>query len=74
VTARALKALPDLLVYANYLTHKDSVCIFPKGKAAAEELTAARKYWTFDCDINASLSDDSGSVLVLKSLRYKTRR
>jgi 16S rRNA (guanine527-N7)-methyltransferase len=71
VTARALKALPELLVYANYLAHKDTICIFPKGRAAAEELTAARKYWTFGLDTHPSLSDESGSILVLNSLRYK---
>ncbi|MDR3451045.1 MAG: 16S rRNA (guanine(527)-N(7))-methyltransferase RsmG [Alphaproteobacteria bacterium] len=74
ITARALKALPDLLVYANYLTHKDSICIFPKGQNAAEELTQARKYWTFAADTHTSRSDDTGSILVLSSLRYKTRR
>lgn len=74
VTARALKALPELLKYANYLIHKDSICIFPKGQAIAEELTEARKYWTFEAETHPSRSDDSGSILVLKELRYKTRR
>jgi len=74
VTARALKALPELLKYANYLTHKDTICIFPKGKNAAEELTEARKYWTFALETHPSRSDDSGIILVLKDLRYKTRR
>jgi 16S rRNA (guanine527-N7)-methyltransferase len=74
VTARALKALPDLLKYANYLIHTDSVCLFPKGRAAADELTAARKYWTFDVDLHPSRSDETGQILVLRQLRYKTRR
>jgi len=74
VTARAMKALPDLLKYANYLIHKDSICLFPKGRALAEELTEAKKYWTFTSEIHQSLSDDSGSVLILKDLRYKSRR
>ena len=74
VTARAMKALPELLKYANYLIHKDTVCLFPKGKALSEELTEAKKYWTFSDEIHPSLSDESGSVLVLRGLRYKTRR
>jgi 16S rRNA (guanine527-N7)-methyltransferase len=74
ITARAMKALPELLKYANYLLHKDTICIFPKGRAAAEELTQARKYWTFTEEIHPSRSDDSGSVLVLSGLRYKNRR
>jgi 16S rRNA (guanine527-N7)-methyltransferase len=72
VTARALKALPELLKYANYLAHKDTICLFPKGKALAEELTGARKKWIFKEEIHPSQSDDSGHILVLKSLRYKS--
>jgi len=74
VTARALKALPELLQYANYLIHKDTTCLFLKGKNLAEELTEARKCWTFAAETHPSRSDDSGSILVLKELRYKTRR
>lgn len=72
VTARAMTALPDLLKYASQLVHKDTVCIFPKGKNAAEELTQAQKYWTFDVVTHPSQSDDSGTVLVLKKLVYKS--
>lgn len=74
ITARALKALPELLKYANYLIHKDSICLFLKGKNVTEELTEARKSWTFKDEIHTSRSDDSGSVLVLQELRYKSRR
>jgi len=74
ITARALKALPELLKYANYLIQKETICLFPKGKNVAEELTQAQKYWTFDSEIHPSRSDDSGSVLVLTGLRYKSRR
>jgi len=74
VTARALKALPELLKYANYLINKDTTCIFPKGQAVADELTQASKYWTFTSEIHPSRSDDSGSVLILTNLRYKTHR
>jgi 16S rRNA (guanine527-N7)-methyltransferase len=73
ITARAMNLLPELLKYANRLIHKDSICLFLKGKNAAEELTQAEKYWTFGIEIHPSRSDDSGSVLVMKNLRYKTR-
>ena len=73
ITARALKTLPELLKYANYLTHKDTVHLFPKGRNLAEELTEAKKCWTFTQEIHPSRSDESGSVLILKNLRYKTR-
>jgi len=72
VTARAMKALPELLKYASQLVTKDSICLFPKGKHAAEELTQALKYWTFDVEKHPSLSDDSGTVLVIKKLVFKS--
>lgn len=74
VTARALKALPELMKYASRLIHKDSLCLFPKGRNAVQELTDAAKYWTFECETHPSLSDDSGSVLVIKKPVYKSWR
>ena len=74
ITARALKPLPETLKYANRLMHKETTCLFLKGKNIAEELTQARKYWTFTAETHPSRSDDSGSVLVLRDLRYKVRR
>jgi 16S rRNA (guanine527-N7)-methyltransferase len=71
VTARALKALPELLKYANRLIHKDSICLFLKGKSLKEELTEAKKNWTFQSEIHPSKSSDSGSILLLRALRYK---
>ena len=70
ITARALKPLPELLKYANRLTHKDSLCLFLKGKSATEELTQAKKYWTFSAKTHPSLSDDSGNILVIRNLQY----
>ena len=74
ITARALKALPEGLKYANYLMHKDTICLFLKGKNATEELTQAQKYWTFGLEIHPSCTDDSGKILVLRNLRYKSKR
>jgi len=72
VTARALKALPELLKYASQLTHKDTLCLFPKGRNAADELTEAAKYWTFNLETHPSLSDDSGTILLITRLVYKS--
>jgi 16S rRNA (guanine527-N7)-methyltransferase len=70
VTARALKPLPEALKYAKPLMKNNSVCILLKGKRSTEELTQAKKYWTFDVEIHPSRSDDSGKILVLKNLRH----
>jgi len=71
ITARALSPLPDLLKLANRLTKEDSLCLFLKGKNADAELTESKKHWTFECDKLPSLSDNTGSVLILRDLKYK---
>lgn len=71
VTARALKALPELLRLAKPLMHKDSICLFLKGQKTDEELTEAKKYWTFACEKIPSLSDRSGTVLKISNLKAK---
>lgn len=74
VTARALKALPELLSYAKPLLRKDSFCLFPKGKNADAELTAAKKYWTFSCERHQSQSDSSGSILKISDIKILRSR
>ncbi|MGE3624303.1 MAG: 16S rRNA (guanine(527)-N(7))-methyltransferase RsmG [Bdellovibrionales bacterium] len=69
VTARALKPLPQLLKLANPLMHKDSLCVFLKGRQLKDELTEAGKYWKFNAETFQSLSDHSGSVLTIRNLK-----
>lgn len=45
ITARALAPLPALLGWAMPLLTPGGVCVFPKGRTADEELTAARRQW-----------------------------
>jgi 16S rRNA (guanine527-N7)-methyltransferase len=71
VTARAVALLPELLKYAKPLIHKDSLCILLKGKSASDELTESKKYWTFACEKKPSISDVSGTVLIIRDLRPK---
>lgn len=68
VTARALKALPEALKYANILIKKDSFCLFLKGQKVDTELTEASKCWNFAFDKFPSLSGDSGCVLKIRNL------
>lgn len=69
VTARALKALPELLALTKQLIKKDSFCVFLKGQNLDAELTAACKCWKFSYDRFSSLSDRSGNVLIVKNLQ-----
>lgn len=71
ITARACASLNDLLNLSKPLVHKDSFYIFPKGQNVDVELTESRKYWTFTHQKIPSLSDNSGSVLILKEAKAK---
>ena len=69
ITARALAPLKELLPLVAPLIHKNSLCLFLKGKTVDLELTEAKKYWMFDCEKTQSLSDASGSVLAIRNLK-----
>lgn len=74
VTARAVGALGILLNMANNLINKHSLCIFMKGQNVDVELTEAAKYWKFEFDKIQSISDPSGSVLILKDIKNAAPR
>ncbi len=71
ITARALGSLDDLFRLAQNKLKKETICLFLKGRSVAEELTESQKKWKFDCEKAASISDPSGSVLVIKNLEFK---
>lgn len=65
VTARALAPLVDLLEYAAPFLKSDTQCLFLKGVAAEDELTAAAKTWKMTTDRRPSRSGPTGVVLRL---------
>ncbi len=68
ITSRAMASLTELLGYAYKFCKKESVCIFPKGKKYAEELSEAHKRWKFKCQIVASTQSDEGKILIITNL------
>jgi 16S rRNA (guanine527-N7)-methyltransferase len=42
--------------------------LFPKGREAAAELTAARETWTFEADVIPSRTDSAAGILRISSL------
>lgn len=71
VTARAVTVMKDLLPLSQRILRPGGACIFMKGRMADAELTESRKAWTFDLVKMPSLSDESGSILILQNIRYK---
>lgn len=68
VTARALAPLPALLDLAAPFLGPRTVCLFLKGKGAAEELTAAAEAWKMRAERFPSVSDPAGTILRLETL------
>jgi 16S rRNA (guanine527-N7)-methyltransferase len=68
VSARALAALPKLLQLAAPLIESGAKGVFPKGREAEAELTAARESWNIEAELVPSISDPHASVIVVSGL------
>jgi 16S rRNA (guanine527-N7)-methyltransferase len=66
VTARGCAPLDRLLVLAQPFIGPDTVCLFPKGERATQELTVARQAWTMDATCHDSRTDPRGVILCLR--------
>ena len=69
LTARALAPLDDLLGHAERLLAPDGIAIFPKGRTAEDELTAARRRWTVRAERFASRTDPDATIFRLSEIR-----
>ncbi len=69
VSARALAPLPKLLELTEGLVEPDGVCLLMKGQRYQEELDAARKSWSFDCDITKSLTNADAAILEVRNIQ-----
>jgi len=65
VVARALAPLDRLLEMVEKLISIHTVCIFPKGAGAEQELTEARTRWKIQARQVPSRTDPAGRILVL---------
>lgn len=65
ITARAVTVLSDLLALAAPLLSPGGMLIFPKGRKAEEELTAARDRWRFEVNRVRSMTDPDATILII---------
>jgi 16S rRNA (guanine(527)-N(7))-methyltransferase RsmG len=68
LTARALAPLPDLLAHARRLLRLGGVALFPKGRTADQELTAAAAGWTMRIERFPSRTEPSATILRLSEI------
>jgi 16S rRNA (guanine527-N7)-methyltransferase len=64
ISARALAPLERLFRLSVPFCHPATVCVFPKGRSAAEEIRDARASWQFEAELFASQTDDEGQIVV----------
>ncbi|WP_236037561.1 16S rRNA (guanine(527)-N(7))-methyltransferase RsmG [Belnapia arida] len=69
LTARALAPLPILLTHAHRILAPDGVALFPKGRTATDELTAAALHWTMRTERFQSRTDPDSTILRLSEIR-----
>lgn len=69
LTARALAPLGALLPHAARLLAQDGVALFPKGRSAEAELTAAAPDWFMRVERFASRTDPDATILRLSEVR-----
>ncbi|WP_341704786.1 16S rRNA (guanine(527)-N(7))-methyltransferase RsmG [Ferrovibrio sp.] len=69
ISARALAALEALLPLAHRLAGPETLYVFPKGRQAGDELTAARRYWTIrDLARLPSQTDPDARIVTIRGL------
>jgi 16S rRNA (guanine527-N7)-methyltransferase len=68
VTARALKPLDQLLGYSRRFLGPDTVCIFPKGRRAEEEMAVASAKWHMKAERFPSLTDPDSTIFRLSDV------
>ena len=74
ITSRAMTSLSDLLKYSYPFCHKNTLCIFPKGRNYALELKEAHVKWNFKCVIKASEQSEEGKILIVNNIRKKEKK
>lgn len=68
ITARALAPLPTLLSHAWRHLAQGGVALFPKGRTAEDELTAAAADWTMRVEQFPSRTDPAATILRLGTI------
>lgn len=71
ISARALAPLARLLDYAEPFIHPQTVLLFPKGRQASSELTAAQASWHIEAEPIQSGTDPDGTIFRISEARRR---
>lgn len=68
ITARACAPLPKLIEYVEPFLSADTICMFPKGRNAEQELTDSKKNWMMKVTRIRSLTDSFAQILRIEDI------
>jgi 16S rRNA (guanine527-N7)-methyltransferase len=68
VTARALKPLDQLIGFGKRFLGQNSVCLFPKGRRAEEEMAVAARKWHMKAERFPSVTDPDSTIFRLSDV------
>jgi 16S rRNA (guanine527-N7)-methyltransferase len=68
VTSRALTQLDPLIAMSRKFLGAGSVCVFPKGRKAADELQAAERHWSMRVERFPSRTDPESTIFRLSNI------
>lgn len=71
ITSRACAPLPKLLDLVEPFLSLGTICVFPKGKTAQQELTDSQKNWIIRASRITSLTDPLAQILKLEDIRRR---
>ncbi len=71
ITSRACAPLPKLLDFVEPFLSPGTICVFPKGKTAQQELTDSQKNWIIKASRISSLTDSLAQILKLEDIRRR---
>jgi 16S rRNA (guanine527-N7)-methyltransferase len=68
LTARALKPLDQLIGLGRRLIDPETLCLFPKGRRAEEELQTAKLHWRMTVERFPSATDPDSTIFRLSNV------
>ena len=71
ITSRACAPLQKLLDLVEPFLSLGTICVFPKGKTAEQELTESQKNWIIKASRISSLTDSRAQILKLEDIRRR---
>jgi len=74
VSARALADLSQLFDWGRRFADNRSCWLLPKGANVEAEISQARQHYEFEVDLQPSLTDPSGRIVIARSVRQRKNR